>query len=43
MLTKLRDHGQLKYDNYHSQRLMLNLIKIYLQIIYNHFKLLLLK
>jgi len=43
MLTKLVGCRHLKYDNYHSQRLKLNLIKIYLQIIYNDFKLLLLK
>ena len=32
MLTKLIGYRRLKYDNYHSQRLKLNLIKIYLQL-----------
>jgi hypothetical protein len=32
MLTKLVGYCDLKYDNYHSQRLKLNLIKIYLQL-----------
>ena len=30
MLTKLEEYQYSKYDNYHSQRLKLNLIKIYL-------------
>lgn len=43
MLTKLLGYRHLKYDNYHSEGVMLNLVKKGLQITYIHFKLLLLK
>ena len=43
MLTKLIGYRRVKYDNYHSQKVMLNLQNKVYNFTCSHFKLLLLK